>query len=73
MAMESNYSSAVRVELNGGTSPTTGNMVVKSVAIPKTEVGASAGKIMSIVGALLNCLEYDLVRVKRTLVTVIEN
>ncbi|MDR2137640.1 MAG: hypothetical protein LBO68_05055 [Synergistaceae bacterium] len=73
MAIESTYKSSVAVKLDAGTSPVTGNMIVKSCALGKVAHGADKDKIMNVVGALLPVLEHSLLRVERTEVSVLEN
>jgi hypothetical protein len=73
MATESTYKSSVAVKLDGGASPVTGNMVVKSCSLGKVAHGADKDKIMTVVGALLPVLEHPLVRVERTEVSVLDN
>jgi hypothetical protein len=58
MAIESAYKSSVMVKLDAGTSPITGNMIVKSCSLGKIAQGADAGKVMSVVGALLPVLGF---------------
>ncbi|MDR1376678.1 MAG: hypothetical protein LBJ22_04130 [Synergistaceae bacterium] len=69
---ENAYKSGVSVKLNGGVSPVTGGMIVKSCSLGKIVQGADKDRIMSVVGALMPVLDYGLVRVERTEVTVLE-
>ena len=73
MATENTYKSSVAVKLDAGTSPVTGNMIVKSCSLGKIAHGADNDKIMNVVGALLSVLEHSLARVERTEVSVLEN
>jgi hypothetical protein len=71
--IENAYKSSVAVKLNAGLSAVTGNMVVKTLSLGKIVQGADKDKIMPVVGALMQVLEYPAFRVDRTEVTVIEN
>jgi hypothetical protein len=73
MAIESSYKSVVNVKLDAGTSPVTGNMIMRSASLGRVKEKADANKIMNVVGALIPCLAYGYVRVERTEVTAIEN
>jgi hypothetical protein len=70
--VENAYRSGVSVKLNGGLSPVSGGMVVKSFSLGKVVQGADGDRIMNVVGALAPVLEYGLARVERTEVTVLE-
>ena len=72
-AIENAYKSAVSVKLDAGVNPSTGNTILKSCSLGKLVQGADADGIMSVVGALVPCLEHPLVRVERTEVTTLEN
>jgi hypothetical protein len=69
---ENAYRSSVSVKLNGGVNAVSGNTLVKSCSLGKLERGADGDKIMNVVGALLPVLDYPLVRVERTEVTLLE-
>jgi hypothetical protein len=71
--IENAYRSGVSVKLNGGVSPVTGSMIIKSCSLGKVVQGADKDGIMSVVGALMPVLEHSLARVERTEVTVLEN
>jgi hypothetical protein len=71
-AVENAYRSGVSVKLNGGTSPVTGSMIVKSCSLGKIVHGADKDGIMDVVAALTPVLDYALARVERTEVTVLE-
>ena len=72
-AIENAYKSSVSLKLNAGTSPTTGNMIIKSCSLGQVTQGADGEKIMNIVEKLLPVLDYPLIRVERTEVTALEN
>jgi hypothetical protein len=71
-AVENAYRSGVSVKLNGGVNPATGSMIVKSCTLGKIVHGADKDRIMDVVDALAPVLDYGLVRVERTEVTVLE-
>ena len=73
MAIESALRSAVSLKLNAGTRPGGSGMLTKSCSLGKVMAGADAGKVMTVVGALIPVLALPLYRVERTEVTVIEN
>jgi hypothetical protein len=73
MAIESVKSSAVRLRLNGGTSPTTGSMRVRSVKLGNMLANAAGDDILAVVGNLLACLNYPLIDVERAVKTTLEN
>jgi hypothetical protein len=70
--VENAYKSGVSVKLNGGVNPVSGRMIVKSCSLGKVAHGADKDGIMNVVGALAPVLDYGLVRVERTEVTVLE-
>jgi len=72
MAIESAYASSVNLRLMNGTTAS-GGMRTATISIPKVAYAADKDKIMSIVEALIPCLELPLYRVLRTEQTVIEN
>ena len=73
MAIENAHRSSVSLKLNTGVKESTGGMIVKSCSLGKVIRDADAGKIMSVVGALVPVLEHPLFRVERTEVTILEN
>ena len=73
MAIESPYKSSVNLRLNAGIKQSTGGMIVKSMSLGKVMAGANAGKIMSVLGALVPVLEFPLYRVERVETSIIEN
>ena len=70
--VENGYRSSVSLKLNGGASPVTGTMLVKSCSLGKVVRNADAEKIMGVVGALAPLLVHPVVRVERTEVTTLE-
>ena len=73
MAIENPLKSNCVLRVNAGTRPSNGAMITKTVSIGKVMAGADVGKIMAVVALMLPVIEYPLVRVERTEVTVIEN
>ncbi|MDR1874109.1 MAG: hypothetical protein LBQ90_03720 [Synergistaceae bacterium] len=72
-AIENAYRSNVSLKLNSGVNPVTENVIVKSCSLGKVVHGADSGKIMDVATALFPLLEYPVLRVERTEVTVLEN
>ncbi|MDR1732193.1 MAG: hypothetical protein LBR61_08910 [Synergistaceae bacterium] len=64
--------SGVSLKLDGGLNPVTGKMKTVSCPLGKVVRNASAEKVADVVGALVPVLEYPMVEIQRTEVTVLE-
>jgi hypothetical protein len=72
-AIENTYRSSVSLKLNSGISPISEKMIIRSCSLGKVAQGADAQKVMNVAESLAPVLEYPLVRVERTEVSVLEN
>jgi len=64
--------SGVSMKLNGGTNPSTGGMIVKSVSLGGVRPAADNELILNVVELAAQVLEYPLVRTEKTVVTSLE-
>ena len=67
------YRSGAAIKMNGGVSPTTGNMIVKSVSLGNMVAGADETKVMTVCGKMLAILKYPMIRIEQTEVVTLEN